>query len=149
VQGGEQYKDGYIIYGLGNFFLPNHVFANGQLFFPAFAATQLVLEYIPETNKVICHWFQYEEKEGLHHLKHLESSPFQTSAFLKKYSPYQQMEQNEYIHFFKKNRRKKILIPLFKDYKNERKLKALTKLLKIRATFARMMARVNLIKWGS
>jgi hypothetical protein len=148
VQGGEQYKDGYIVYGLGNFFLPNHVFANGKLFFPSFAATQLLFEYKPGTKEAFCHWFQYEEQDGQHHLKHLESSPFQ-SSLLKKYSPYQQMEQKEYIHVFKKNRRKKMLIPLFKDYQNEHKLKTLTTLLKTRAIFARMMAKLNLIKWGS
>ena len=149
VQGGEKYKEGYIVYGLGNFFLPNHVFANGQLFFPAFAATQLVLEYIPQTNKAICHWFNYQEANEIHALKHLESQPFESSDLLKKYSPYQQMSSTEYLPFFKKNRRKKILIPLFKNYQNKRKLKTLTNLLKTRATFARLMARVKIIKWGS
>lgn len=149
VQGGEQYKDGYIVYGLGNFFLPNHVFANGQLFFPAFAASQLVLEYIPETNKAICHWFDYKEADGNHSLQLLESQPFEASALLKKYSPYQQMTVADYLPFFKKNRRKKVLIPLFKNYQHKRRLKMLTTLLKTRATFARLMARVKIIKWGS
>jgi len=149
VQGGEQYKQGYIVYGLGNFFLPNHVFANGHLFFPAFAATQLVLEYIPKTNKAICHWFDYKEANGIHSLLHLESCSFESSALMKKHSPYQQMSSTEYLPFFKKNRRKKVLIPLFKNYQNKRKLKTLTNLLKTRATFARLMARVKIIKWGS
>ena len=149
VQGGEKYKEGYIVYGLGNFFLPNHVFANGQLFFPAFAASQLVLEYIPETNKAICHWFDYKEADGNHSLQLLESQPFEASALLKKYSPYQQMTVADYLPFFKKNRRKKVLIPLFKNYQHKRRLKMLTTLLKTRATFARLMARVKIIKWGS
>lgn len=149
VQGGEQYKEGYIVYGLGNFFLPNYIFANGHLFFPAFAATQLVLEYIPKANKAICHWFNYKEANGIHSLQHLESSPFDSSALMKKYSPYQQMSSTEYLPFFKKNRRKKVLIPLFKNYQNKRNLKMLTNLLKTRASFARLMARVKIIKWGS
>lgn len=149
VQGGEQYKDGYIVYGLGNFFLPNHVFANGKLVSPSFAAMQLVLEYNPATRKAICHWFQYEENSKQHLLKHTESSAFESSMLLKKYSLYQRMDTKEYILFFKKNRRKKVLIPIFKNYQNKRRLKTLTTLLKTRAKFARIMARVNLIKWGS
>lgn len=30
VQGGEKYKDGYIVYGLGNFFLPHNFFQMGK-----------------------------------------------------------------------------------------------------------------------
>lgn len=149
VQGGEQYKDGYIVYGLGNFFLPNHIFAKGKLFFPPFAATQLVLEYNPAIKKAYCHWFAYEENDESHQLKHIESSCFESSPLLKQYSPYQQMGANEYLLFFKKYRRKKVLIPVFKDYQNKRKLKVLTNLLKTRATFARKMAQLKLIKWGS
>jgi len=76
AQGGEQYKEGYIVYGLGNFFLPNHIFANGKLFFPPFAATQMVFEYHPKTKEAFCHWFHYEQNDGQHFLKHVESNPF-------------------------------------------------------------------------
>lgn len=149
VQGGEQYKEGYIIYGLGNFFIPNHTFANGNLFYPPFSATQLVLEYEPQTKKAFCHWFHYEKQQETHAIAHIQSSPFNSSVLLQQYSPYGDMEQEDYIIYFKKNRRKKLLIPLFTDYQNTFKLKLLTGLLKTRARFARMMAKLNLIKWGS
>ncbi len=45
VQGGEKYKDGYIVYGLGNFFLPYNTFAGSYLTFPDFARTELALEW--------------------------------------------------------------------------------------------------------
>jgi poly-gamma-glutamate synthesis protein (capsule biosynthesis protein) len=149
VQGGEQYKDGYIVYGLGNFFLPNHVFANGKLFYPPFSSTQLVLEYDPATTKAYCHWFRYEKQAEDHLLEHTESSTFESSMLLKRYSPYQCMDPKGYTSFFKKNRRKKLLIPVFKNYQNESWLTVLTMLLKTRATLARVMARLHLIKWGS
>ena len=44
VQGGEKYKDGFIVYGLGNFFIPDNFFINGNLTYPDFAKTELVLE---------------------------------------------------------------------------------------------------------
>ena len=149
VQGGEQYKDGYIVYGLGNFFLPNHIFANGKLSFPSFAAVQLLFEFDIETREAFCHWFKYENQEGRHTLTHLETSPFSTSELMKKYAPYQGMAHLEYIQYFKKHRRKKTLIPLFKEYQNKQQLAMHTSLLKARARFARMMAKLNLIKWGS
>ena len=149
VQGGEVFKDGFIVYGLGNFFLPNNVFANGNLKSPAFAATQLVLEYTIETNTATCHWFNYTFQNNQHQVTKIESNEFKNCSTLKKYSPYQGMNAKEYIAFFKKNRRKKILIPLFTNYNNALQLKIQTNLLKARAILARLLARVSIIKWGS
>jgi poly-gamma-glutamate synthesis protein (capsule biosynthesis protein) len=149
VQGGEQFMDGYIVYGLGNFFLPNNVFANGNLISPAFAATQLVLEYNIDTNSAICHWFNYQLQNNQHQVNYIQSNLFKTCTTLKKYTPYQAMGTKEYIAFFKKNRRKKILIPLFQTYTNTLQLQVQTNLLKARAKLARILARVNIIKWGS
>ncbi|MBK8547872.1 MAG: CapA family protein [Saprospiraceae bacterium] len=61
VQGGEKYKDGYIVYGLGNFYLPNGVFAGGKLHFPDFAKVQLAFEYDVKSNEASCHWFRYND----------------------------------------------------------------------------------------
>jgi hypothetical protein len=149
VQGGEAYNNGYIVYGLGNFFLPNRVFANGSLKAPALAAMQLVLEYDITKNTATCHWFKYAFNNNQHTIDFVASNPFNDCSILKKYSPYQSMSESEYVPFFKNNRRKKILIPLFKSYHNSAWLVLQTKALKTRATIARVMAKLNLIKWGS
>jgi hypothetical protein len=149
VQGGEAYNNGYIVYGLGNFFLPNRVFANGSLKAPALAAMQLVLEYDIAKNTATCHWFKYAFNNNQHTIDFVASNPFNDCSILKKYSPYQSMSESEYVPFFKNNRRKKILIPLFKSYHNSAWLVLQTKALKTRATIARVMAKLNLIKWGS
>jgi hypothetical protein len=149
VQGGEKFNDGYILYGLGNFFLPNHVFANGKLFFPAFAATQLVFEYDVNSCNAFCHWMQYKEEGGKHTMELLESAPFESSVLMGKYSRFSTMQQSEYITYFKKKRRKHFLIPVFREYENRFMLNLLTGLLKQRASIARAMAKINLIKWGS
>ncbi len=149
VQGGEAYKNGYIVYGLGNFFLPNGVFANGSLKAPALAAMQLVLDYDIAKNTATCHWFKYGFNNNQHTIDFVASNPFIACNILKKYSPYQSMSENEYLSFFKKNRRKKILIPVFKSYHNSTWLSIQTNTLKTRATIARFMAKLNIIKWGS
>ena len=60
VQGGELYKNGCIIYGLGNFFIPNGVFANSKLKFPDWASEQLAIEWDVKSNIFKCHWFKNE-----------------------------------------------------------------------------------------
>ena len=145
VQGGEKYKEGYIFYGLGNFYLPWNVYANGKLDFPEFSKLSLSLEWNPENNKAVCHWFTYDETD--HTIEHLKSEDFENSKLLADYSPYRNMNNSEYVKYFKRNRRKKFLIPVFTDYRKIWYNKWLNLLIKTRAKTARILAKYNLIKW--
>ncbi len=148
VQGGEQYKDGYIVYGLGNFFLPNHVYANGKLHFPAMSKTQLVFEWTPANNRAFCHWFEYSGPNStVHDVKYTNTEAFENSTTLKQFSPYQNMDQTTYLGYFKKYRRKKLLIPVYKDFQAAFKNRLKTIMLKNRAKFARFLAKAGLIGW--
>ncbi len=144
VQGGEKYKNGYIVYGLGNFYLPNGVFAGGTLHFPEFAKMQLAFEYDSKSGEAWCHWFRYNEDQTLTFLK---SEIFEKSEILKEYSPFQNMDDQSYIDFYKKNRRKKMLVPIYKNHNDTFTNSIFTKLLKTRAKFARFLAEKKLIKW--
>jgi poly-gamma-glutamate synthesis protein (capsule biosynthesis protein) len=146
VQGGEMYKDGYIVYGLGNFYIPHHVFANGKIAYPIWSATELLLEWNPATNKATCHWFEYIENNTIP-LLYLGSDDFACCSRLKSFSPYREMNEKEYIRYFRKNRRKKLLIPVFADYRAQRVNRIKTAFLIGRARFARWLAKNNLIKW--
>lgn len=147
VQGGEKYRGGYIVYGLGNFFMPHEIFINGKLTYPEFASHELALEWDPVSNKAICHWFRYRLINGSHNLIHITSEEFHESALLENYSPFKDMTDEEYFIYFKKNRRKKILIPIYRDFHNQRLNNYYTFFLKSRAGFARIMARAGIIKW--
>ncbi|MES2847879.1 MAG: CapA family protein [Bacteroidota bacterium] len=149
VQGGERYKDGYIVYGLGNFFLPYNVFANGKLTFPEMSRLQLAFEWNPVNNEAKCHWFYYKNDNGHHTLELKESSSFDDSELLKKYSPYPSLPGNEYVSYFKKNRRKKILVPVYIDYNDRFKNFLYTSFLKKRGKVARFLAKLKLRKWQS
>jgi len=149
VQGGERYKDGYIVYSLGNFFLPYNTFANGKLSFPEMSRLQMAFEWNPVTNEATCHWFWYDNSDGHHSLSLKESASFDESALLKKYSPYPLLSQNEYVDYFKKHRRKKILIPVYTDYRHVFKNSLYTTFLKNRGRFARMLAKMKMRKWQS
>lgn len=108
IQGGEKYNEGYIIYGLGNFFVPWYTFINGRISFPEFAKKEMVLEWCPNTHKANVHFFQYEPAGKEHQLIHEESASFENSEMLKRYSLYSEMSQDEYVSYFKKKRRKKL-----------------------------------------
>jgi hypothetical protein len=147
VQGGEKYGDGYILYGLGNFLLPDNEFAGGRLKFPAFAKLELALEWNIEKNRLSCHWYEYQTAGDNHHLEYLGTDDFESSERLRALSPYRGMDDHEYIRFFKKNRRKKILIPVYRDYRRKHLNKFYTSLLKMRARTAHFLASMNFIKW--
>lgn len=144
VQGGEKYKEGYIVYGLGNFYLPNGIFAGGKLRFPDFAKVQLAFEYDVKTSEAWCHWFRYHEDNTL---IHVGSEKFEESKTLQSYSPYQNMSVKTYLEYFKKNRRKKLLVPIFTNYKQKKFNQFMIILLKLRAKFARLLAEKKIIKW--
>ena len=147
VQGGEKYNDGYIIYGLGNFFLPQHLFVGGKLRFPAFANIQLALEWNSTTGKATCHWIEYQYSNNNHSLRYLGSDLFEDSDKLNSYSPFLGMTDKEYYRYYKKNRRKKLLIPVYTDYRKKLRNKVYTWLLVRRAFLARTLAVLKLIDW--
>ncbi len=147
VQGGEKYQNGYIIYGMGNFLIPDHVYAGGRLRFPSFAKRELVLEWDTEQNQVLCHWFEYDNHDNPNSLVYICSEDFNASDHLKRLSPYSGMSDHDYVKYYKANRRKKILIPVYRDYMQKRRNSLYTELLKLRARSAHFLAKLNLIKW--
>lgn len=146
VQGAEKYKDGYIVYGLGNFFIPQGVYAGGKLTFPEMSRLQLAFEYNFETKRAKCHWFQYQENSDAL-IEHLATEDFEEAKILQKYSPYSTMEDQEYVEYFKANRRKRFLVPIYVDINQRFKNRVFTYWLKARANILRMMAKYNLRKW--
>ena len=96
-------------------------------------------------NTAKCHWFEYDENKHL--LNCIETELFEDSKLLSEYSPFANMNDSEYLDFFKKKRRKKFLIPIYTDYTKVWYNKWLNFLIKIRAKTARRLAEFNLIKW--
>ena len=147
VQGGEKYKEGYIIYGLGNFFIPDHVYAGGILRFPEFSKLTLAFELNEVTNTAVCHWFEYRNLDKQKSLQYIGSEDFESSKTLLEHSPFREMNDMEYIRYYKSNRRKKILIPVYRDYKKKKLNSFYTRILISRAKLAHLMARLHIIKW--
>ena len=113
-QGGEIYKEKVIVYGLGNFFIPSNYFFNRKLCYPEESRKMMILELDDNIDKVVCHWFWTNKNNKC--LEHICSESFENGKYITEYSPYRKMNDKEYEQYFRKNRKKRFLVPVFKKY---------------------------------
>lgn len=113
VQGIEFYKDAPIVYGLGNWYFPHGFYFDGKLKFPDFSNDQLAFEWNPSGNKSFCHLFKY--KPETHDINFIEKQPWEECTLTNELTPFRSMSHQEYISWFKKNRRKRKLLPIYKN----------------------------------
>ncbi len=149
VQGVERYKDGIIAYGLGNFFIPWHTYINGHIQFPEFSRLTLTLEWNPVTNKLKCHWFNYENQNNEHKLILVASEDFEKSERIQQHTPFAGMEKQKYEQFFKNNRRKGFLLPVYKNHNDLLRNSLINFYLKKRIWFARSLAKLKIREWNN
>ena len=111
------YNGHVIVYGLGNFYIPSGYFFDGKLSYPEQSKKMMVLELSEDSNEVLCHWFLTDEQESLRLIK---TEKFVDGDIITQYSPYRKMNDREYLKFFKKNRIKRRLVPVFTNFKGFR-----------------------------
>lgn len=114
VQGVEQVGDGVVFHGLGNWMFPHNRFFNGRLAFPDFAKKQMAckIDVTGENHKVM--WFEFEDNCRIV----LKDETGLDSSRVSKLTPYAGMSHKEYVKWFRINRRKKKLLPIYKDYRH-------------------------------
>ncbi|MGY6560088.1 MAG: CapA family protein [Nitritalea sp.] len=149
VQGGESYKNGYILYSIGNFFVPWHTFIKGHISFPDFARREIAVDWNPVSNSCTLHFFEYEEGNDEHLLHHIRSEHFHESKLLEAYSPFRGMANELYLSFFKKNRRKKGGVPIYRSFHDVNANFIKDKLLISRMKIARVIAKAKLRQWNN
>lgn len=147
IQGIERYKHGFIAHGIGNFYFPNGVFINKKLVFPKMSAKTIALEYIPQSNQLLLHWFEGVGLGEDYNLNFLKSENFYESIEIFNYCKYSGCNDDEYVKYYRKNRRKKFLVPVFKNHKSVVTNKVKMYFLILRANLARKLAQLNLRKW--
>jgi poly-gamma-glutamate synthesis protein (capsule biosynthesis protein) len=151
IQGAEFYKNKPIIYGLGNFFIPWYTYINGHISFPDFTKKELAVEWNPTTNEIELHYFYYKPDNN-HELFKFKSELFEKNKqgiIYKEFSLYQGLNEKEYSAYFKKYRRKKILVPVFESYNNnvENYLKNIWVILRIKVL--RYLAKQKIRAWNN
>jgi poly-gamma-glutamate synthesis protein (capsule biosynthesis protein) len=110
-QGGEIYKGKPIVYGLGNFYLPSGIFFNGNLSYPEASKMTYALQINDDKLNIL--WFRTDSQGEIVSFDGMESFD---GDRLKRISPFANMSDKEYISYFRKNRTKKLLVPVFVEY---------------------------------
>jgi poly-gamma-glutamate synthesis protein (capsule biosynthesis protein) len=113
VQGIEFYHEAPIVYGLGNGFFPQGVFFDGKLVYPKVCASQLAFAWDPVSGASRCHWFIYQRKD--HTVQHDRSEDTRTSGSVAALTPYAGFTDAEYLRWFKINRTRRFLLPVYDD----------------------------------
>ncbi len=111
VQGIEFYKGAPIIYSLGNWFIPDNIYFDKRLKFPDIAKLQLAIEL--NNGVVRCHWFKYCAEDN--RIEYIESSSPTDCRRINELTPFSDMNHEEYIKWFKINRRKRKGLPIYKN----------------------------------
>jgi poly-gamma-glutamate synthesis protein (capsule biosynthesis protein) len=114
VQGIERVGDGVIVHGLGNWMFPHHRFFNGMLAFPEFSKTQIACQIDVKEKEHRIFWYEFEDN----HQVVLKNQTGLESDRIDELTPYKGMSHSEYIGWFRQNRRKKKLLPIYADYRH-------------------------------
>lgn len=113
-QAAEIYKGKIIVYGLGNFYLPSNVYFSGKLKYPEYSKDTYAL--VCNDNNIEFQWFKTDDEK--------QDAPIvlacREDIMGEKISTLSEgihLEISQYISYFRKNRVKKLLVPVFIDYK--------------------------------
>ena len=149
IQGAERYQSGLIIYSPGNFYMPWYTFINGTLKLPEFAKNEMIVEWDSKTNQALCHFIKYDTENGNHTLTHVKTEDFDNGTLINQYSPYRSFDDEEFVTWYKKNRRKNILIPIYRTHREKIRNYLIDKYLRARIKIARKLAEKNLREWNN
>ena len=111
VQGFESYKNKPIFYSLGNFYFPNANYNGHEIKFSEEAKHGLCVELKPNIKKINLYWTYLKDNKKLLVLK---KEKLFNSEKINKLSQFSGMSHKEYIDWFKKNRIKRKLLPIYK-----------------------------------
>lgn len=136
IQGAELYKGKPIIYGLGNFYLPKHDYSGYYLDFPNDAYTGLAIDIDSLDSYLVC---SIDNK-----LSVSEPIPLFENETVKLVSNFAGLSDSDYLLFFKTNRIKKKLLPIYNNWGLESKIN--DKIVLYRQVLIDTLVRFNLKK---
>lgn len=111
IQGYEEYKNSHIFYGLGNSCFEQKFYYSGTLSFPSYCEKGLIVKWDPILNKCEAAISKYHQKEQKYFLESFQ--PINKISEIVDLSSFKHLTDREYTAFFKKNRIKKLLLPIF------------------------------------
>ncbi len=115
VGGCEIYKGSPIFYSLGNFYLPECEYHGYNLSYPENSREGLCVDYRKDISDIKLHW-TYKSQDNVLSLKRTEK--LSDSTKIKSLTPFNGMSHSEYIKWFKVERKKNKLLPIYKNYQS-------------------------------
>jgi hypothetical protein len=116
VQGIESYAGKPILYGLGNWFLPQVEYIGRRLTYPTQVNRELAVQvrFDPARNVggMDLHWFDFDA--GTSQLIYSSSESCVESSIIKALTPFAGLAQDEYLHWFRRNRVKRRFLPVYR-----------------------------------
>ncbi len=116
VGGYEVYKNAPIFYSLGNFYIPDANFSGFELKNPAFTRTGLCVDFNIEVDNIQLYWVNNNDHNQL---TIISKEMLKNSKTMEELSVFRDMTHDEYLVWFKKNRKKTKLLPIYKNYKSK------------------------------
>lgn len=138
VGGFESYRGAPIAYSLGNWWLPHGCYFDGKLEYPPIAFKQLAFEWCPPQEPIV-HWFEYQREN--HDLIYQTSEPVSNSTGLRRLTPYAGFGHGEYCRWYRKNRLRRRLLPIYRDYRSDAQNFAKDVYLRVRHASGRFVRR--------
>jgi poly-gamma-glutamate synthesis protein (capsule biosynthesis protein) len=114
VQGVEKVGAGVVVHGLGNWMFPHNCFFNGKLCFPQFSSQQFSCHIDVRGDTHRLGWYEFENDSTIRRVGETDFD----DAGLVRLTPYRGMSHEEYQRWFRLNRRKKKLLPVYADYRH-------------------------------
>ncbi len=112
VGGFEYHNDRLIAWSLGNWWLPQGVFFDGRLSYPDDTLNQVALEWHLDAPARL-HRFAYEREQ--HTIRATGSETLSPTADMTAHAPYAGASHADYLDWFRANRQKKKLLPIYTD----------------------------------
>lgn len=110
LQGVEVYQGKYIVHGLGNWAFKPRSFKTNQPNSPTDSSLQAAFAYSLETGEGRLNFFEYDSAKNI--ISYLGTEAV-TGKINKELTPYANLNQKEYKIFFRKNRLKRKLLPIY------------------------------------
>lgn len=106
----EKHKNGIIAYSLGNFYFASDTYMSKRLRFPQKSEVELALEV--DKDNLFLHWFTFDRNTNSLFYEKKESVG--ESNRIREITPFSGLSNKEYVKWYKKNRKKSFVLPIFK-----------------------------------
>lgn len=143
VQGFEVYNNKPIFYSLGNFYFPDANYSGYEMKYSKEAKNGLCVELAEDVNDTLLYWTYLADNERL--LVTKQEKLFDSEK-LKALSKFSGMEHQEYIQWFRKNRKKSKGLPVYKTINSKFETFVNDKFTSLRQLFIDFLVRTGVKK---